>query len=291
MNYVLDLAAAAAVIVCVLVGSRRGAVRMIIAAVGYIAALAAAVFVSGAADEYVYDTFVSPAVNAFLEERAVQLENEYFSDEMIDELLAENGIPLDREQLRSIINGDDEYSEVLTNEGFRDKLNNMFIGYCRALTDTFSGVLPEDILNEAERYIDETDMENQRKLELLAFDKKSAVKLIESEIIRPGMLKTVRMVLFFLTFALVSLVFAMISSAVRAVRGISAIRKTDDFLGGILGLFQGIIVAALMGAAAGIFIKLTSDGNQYINSGVIAETMIFKRAYSGTLFLLSLILK
>lgn len=290
MKYVLDLAAAAAVILCVLAGSRRGAVRMIIAAVGYIAALAAAVFVSGAADEYVYDTFISPAVDAFLEERASQLENEYFSDEMIDELLSENGIPLDREQLQSILNGSDEYSEVLTNEEFRDKLNNVFIGYCRALTDTFSGVLPEDIIDEAERYIDETEMENRRKLELL-FDKRSAVKLIESEIIRPGMLKTVRMVLFFLTFALVSLVFAIVSSAVKAARGISAIRKTDDFLGSILGLFQGIIIAALMGAAAGIFIKLTSDGNQYINSGVIAETLIFKRAYSGTLFLLSLILK
>ena len=187
-------------------------------------------------------------------------------------------------------NGEDE-SGVLTKEKIRDKLNNVFIEYCRALTEAFSGILPEEAVREAYRYINETEMDNQQKLELLAFDGKAAAKLVEREIIRPVMLKTVRMVLFFLTFALVSAAVSLISAAVGAVRGISAVRRTDDFLGGILGFLQGIIISAAICVLAEIFIQLSSDGNPYLNSAVIAETIVFKRMHSGTLFLLALILK
>ena len=291
MNYVLDLALAAAVIICVIAGFRKGAAGMIISAAGYVAALAAAIFVSEAADEYVYDTFVSPSVNSMLEKRAEELSEKYSSDEWLREFLSENGIDLDEEQLPGLAEGIEAYAEVLTKEQIRDKLNSVFVDYCRALTEAFSGILPEEAVKEAYRYIEETEMDNQQKLELIASDGKAAAVLVEREIIRPVLLRTVRMVLFFLTFAVVSAAVSVISAAVRAVRGIPAVRSTHDFLGGILGFFQGIIISAAICLLAEIFIQLTADGNQYLNSGVIAETIVFKRMYSGTVFLLSVILK
>lgn len=291
MNYVLDLGIAGAVIICVLVGSHKGAVRMLIAVAGYAAALAAAIFISNAADEYVYDSFVRPAVMSVLEKRTEELEKEYFSAEGIGKILAENGIQLDDDQLSAITENIERYSEVLTKEEFRDTLNSMFVGYCRALTKAFSGVLTDEITAEADRYISETDMGNREKLELLTTDRQSVTELIEREIIRPGMLKTVRTILFFIIFAVVSAAVALISAAAKVIREIPAVRSADGFFGGLLGFLQGIIIAAVISGAAGIFIKLTSDENQYINSGVISETIIFKWVYSGTLFLLSLILK
>lgn len=287
----LDLAAAAVVIICVIVGSRKGAAVMLVSAVGYIAALAAAIFVSEAADEYVYDTFVKPSVDSMLEKKAEELSERYSSEEWLEEFLAENGISFDGEQLSQLFGNDDEDYEVLTKDEIRAKLNNVFIDYCRALTEAFSGILPEEAVREAYRYIEETNMDNQQKLELLASDGKAAVELVEREIIRPILLKTVRTVLFFLTFALVSAAVSLISAAVRAIRGISAVRQTDDFLGGMLGFLHGIIISAAICVLVKIFIQLTSDGNQYINSDIIAETIVFKWIYSGTVFLLSLILK
>lgn len=290
MYYILDIIAAAVVVICVVSGSKKGAVRMIISAVGCVAAAAAAVFVSGAADEYVYDRFVRPSVLSALEKKADEFVEDHFSEEKFGEFLSENGIEIDGDRLSSIAENAGEYMEVLTDGEFHDKLNNIFTGYCQAITEVFAGIVPEDVLAGAGSYINELETENDRKFEMLTSDKRSAAELIEREIIRPVVMKTVRTVLFLITFAAVSAVFALISYAFRAVRGISAVRSADNTLGGILGLFQGIIMTAAICVASYIFIGLTSDGNSYLNTGIISKTLAFKWVYSGTLFLLSLIL-
>ncbi len=290
MYYILDIIAAAVVIICAVSGSKKGAVRMIISVVGFAAAAAAAVFVSGAADEYVYDRFVRPSVLSALEKKADEFAEDHFSQETFGEFLSENGIEIDGERLSGIAENAEEYMGVLTDGEFHDKLNNIFIGYCQTLTEVFADVVPEDVLSGAGSYINGLETESTRKFEMLTSDKRSAAELIEREIIRPVLMKTVKTVLFLITFAAVSAVFALVSYAFRAVRGISAVRSADNTLGGILGFFQGIVITAAMCVAAYIFIELTSDGNSYLNTDTISKTLAFKWLYSGTLFLLSLIL-
>lgn len=271
---------AAIVIICVTVGSRRGAVRTLISAAGYIAAFAAAVFVSNAADEYVYDRFVKPAVMSAMEEKAEEL-----SENGLKEILSKSGAGLTDEQLGFIINGEKPSEEGLTDEKIRDTLNRGFIDYCKILTEAFSGVIPEEIVREAESYIEETDMENNRKLELLTSARLSATELIESEIVRPVMMRTVKTVLFTLTFALVSIVFAVISKIAGIIRRIPAVRFADGFAGGLIGLLQGLLITAAICAVTGVYIKLTGE-----SSDIIEQTHIFKYFYGGTAYLLSLLL-
>ncbi len=290
MNIALDIAVIGVMIICIAAGRHRGAVRTLIHLVGLAAAFAAAVFVSGAASEYVYEKAVRPAVIASMESKAEELEKEYLSPEKAGETLSEYGIELTEEQLAALTENKEILEEVLTDGEFRGKLNHVFTEYCKALTEAFSGALPDEIEAEARRYIEEKDNENTAA-EFFSEEKLSATDIIEREIVRPVMLKTVRTALFIVTFAAVMLAAAIISRAFGLIRKISAIRAADGFLGGLLGIAQGLLVIAVMCAAADIFVKLTSDGNGLLNSSVIEKTYIFKRLYNGFFVLLSLVLK
>lgn len=280
LNYFLDIGAAAVIIICVSVGSRRGAVRMLLSVIGYIAAFAAAVFVSNSADGYVYDRFVRPAVMSAMEEKAEELAEDYGGVDALKEILSENDVLSD-----FFINGEETLPEDLTEAKIRDTLNRVFIDYCGALTETFSGTVPEEIVREAESYLKETDMENERKLELLTSARQSATELIEIEIVRPVMMRIVKTVLFSVTFALVCVLFAVISKIAGLIRRIPAVRSLDGFAGGFLGLFQGIMIMAVICAAAGVYIKLTGR-----SADIIEQTYIFRHFYSGAAFLISLLL-
>ncbi len=291
MKYILDLAIAVAVIGFIYAGSRKGAVRMLISLAGYIAAFAAAVFVSSAASGYVYENAVKPVVLSALETKSEELSEEYLSPQKLGMLLSENGINLTEEQLDSIIENGENYAEILTDEQFRDTLNHMFTDYCRAITETFSGVVPDEIIEEANRYLEETDMENDHKLELLTVKKQSVIEIVEREIVRPVMMKTVKAILFALTFAAVCLVVSLISRAAKIIREIPVVRSADSFFGSILGFLQSLLFIIILNVGVSVFIKLTSDANKYINADVISETYVFKWLYSGTFFIMSLILK
>lgn len=291
MKYALDIAIIGIVIICTVAGRCRGAVRTLIYLAGLAAAFATAVFVSNAASDYVYEKAVRPAVISALESKSEELEKEYLAPEKLSGFLEENGIYITEEQLEDFTENGKIYSEVLTDEEFRATLNHMFTEYCTLLTDAFSGTVPEEIAEAARRYIEETDMENERKLELLTAKRQSVIEIAEREIVRPVMLKTVKTALFAVTFAVVMLIVSLISRAVGLIRKVSAIRSADGFFGGILGFLQGMLITAVICVGTDVFIKLTSDGNGYLNSDIIAETYIFKRLYGGVLMLAALILK
>ena len=291
MNYALDITAAAVIIIFVFVGSRKGAVRMLISLIGYIAAFAAAVFVSNAADDYVYDSFVKPVVMSAMETKAEELSETYLTPESLGKILAENGAELDEEQLDMLIAGGEAYEKVLTDEKFRDTLNSVFINYCQLLTDTFSGILPEEVVSGAAAYLNETDMENQKKLELLTAEKQSVTEIIEREIVRPLMMRTVKTVLFAVTFGVVLIIFAIISKAAGLIRKIPGVQSADSFLGGLMGFIQSLLAIAVMCFAVSIFVKLTGGANEYINTETISETIAFKWLYNGTFYMMSVIMK
>lgn len=291
MKYILDAIVIGAVIICVFSGRQRGAVRTLILIAGYAAAFAAAVFVSRTASDYVYEKAVRPAVISAVETKSEELAEEYLSPEKLGGILEQQGISLTDEQLAGILDKGENYAQLLTDNEFRGALKKLFTEYCRAITEAFSGVVPEEILEEAEKYIAETEAENLNPAEIPEEEKESLAEIIEGEIIRPVMIKTVCTALFVVTFAAVLLVVSIIARTAGLIRNIPGVRSADSFAGGILGLLQGLLFTAVLSVAANVFINITSNANEYLNTETIAGTFVFKRLYSGTFFLLSLILK
>jgi len=291
LKYILDAIVIGAVIICVFSGRQRGAVRTLILIAGYAAAFAAAVFVSRTASDYVYEKAVRPAVISAVETKSEELAEEYLSPEKLGGILKQQGISLTDEQLAGILDKGENYAQLLTDNEFRGALKKLFTEYCRAITEAFSGVVPEEILEEAEKYIAETEAENLNPAEIPEEEKESLAEIIEGEIIRPVMIKTVCTALFVVTFAAVLLVVSIIARTAGLIRNIPGVRSADSFAGGILGLLQGLLFTAVLSVAANVFINITSNANEYLNTETIAGTFVFKRLYSGTFFLLSLILK
>ncbi len=249
------------------------------------------VFVSRTASDYVYEKAVRPAVISAVETKSEELAEEYLSPEKLGGILEQQGISLTDEQLAGILDKGENYAQLLTDNEFRGALKKLFTEYCRAITEAFSGVVPEEILEEAEKYIAETEAENLNPAEITEEEKESLAEIIEGEIIRPVMIKTVRTALFVVTFAAVLLVVSIIARTAGLIRNIPGVRSADSFAGGILGLLQGLLFTAALSVAANVFINITSNANEYLNTETIAGTFVFKRLYSGTFFLLSLILK
>lgn len=291
MKYILDAIVIGAVTICVFSGRQRGAVRTLILIAGYAAAFAAAVFVSRTASDYVYEKAVRPAVISAVETKSEELAEEYLSPEKLGGILKQQGISLTDEQLAGILDKGENYAQLLTDNEFRGALKKLFTEYCRAITEAFSGVVPEEILEEAEKYIAETEAEDLNPAEIPEEEKESLAEIIEGEIIRPVMIKTVCTALFVVTFAAVLLVVSIIARTAGLIRNIPGVRSADSFAGGILGLLQGLLFTAVLSVAANVFINITSNANEYLNTETIAGTFVFKRLYSGTFFLLSLILK
>lgn len=293
MKYILDAVVIGAVLICVLLGRQRGAVRTLIMIAGYAAAFAAAVFVSNTASDYVYEKTVRPAVISAVESKSEDLAEEYLSPEKLGGILEQQGINLTDEQLADVLEKGENYAQLITDNEFRSALRKLFTEYCRALTETFSGVVPDEILEEAEKYISETENEaaNLNAAEITEEKKESLAEIIEREIIRPVMIKTVRTALFIVTFAAVLLIVSIIARAAGLIRKIPGVRSADSFAGGILGLLQGLLFTMILSVAANVFISLTSNANGYLNTEAIDGTFVFKRLYSGTFFLLSLIMK
>lgn len=290
----MDIAAAAAVMICVFIGAHRGAVRTLISALGCIAAFAAAVFVSNAADEYVYDALVRPAVISAMETKADELADSYASEDAVKRLIGKSGTEMSDEEadaLEKLLDGGEYLSEVLTNEEIRGKLNSVFVGYCQALTETFSGVLPDEITAEAERYIESIYEKKAAVSEDTEAERLSATEIIEAEIVRPVMMKTVNAVLFALTFAAVCLIASIISRAAGLIRKIPAVRSADGLAGGLLGLLQGVLLTSAICVLVSVFVKLTSGENPSLNADIIAQTYVFKHFYNGIFYILSFLLK
>ncbi len=291
MNYVLDLVIIVLIIGCAAAGSRKGAVRMLITLAGYIAAVAAAIFVSNVAAEYVYENLIKSSVISALEEKSESLGDEYLSSGKFNKILEERGISLTDEQLASIEEDKEQYIELLNDEKIREGLNDVFTDYCKALTDTFSGIVPDEIIEEAERYLEENNMEADRMVNLITQEKESVIKIIENEIVRPVMMKTVKFVLFAVTFAVVMILVSIISYAAKIIRRIPVVNSADSFLGTMLGILQGLLYTAVANAGVSLFIKLTSDANEYLNTAVISETYVFGLLYNATFYIVALILK
>lgn len=290
MKYILDLVIIALIIGCAVAGSRKGAVRMLISLLGYAVAVAAAVFVSNVASEYVYENVVKPSVMSALEAKAESLEEEYLSSGKINQLFEENGIFLTEEQLSSVTDKGEFYNEILDNEKLGKKLNNLFVDYCKSLTTAFDGIVPDEIIEEAERYIEENNIETERMLTLVTQDKESIIKIVESEILRPVLMKTVKFVLFAVSFAIVMIIVSIVSYIAKIIRKIPVVNSADSFLGVIIGLVQGLLYIAAVNCGVNMFIKFTSDANEYLNTTIISETYVFELLYNATFYIFAVIL-
>lgn len=292
LRHILDIITVLIFILCVAYGSRRGIVRMIISVLGFVIAGAAAAFVSNSAYMYVYDSYVKEQVIDIIEEKAEDLAKEYDPEDRMNELLKEDNYIGELFSVSSDGKNDSNIpSELLTDSQFRGTLNKVFTEYCYKLTDSLDGVLPDEIISSAEKYLEENSDTQEDQLLIFEESKASAAALIEEKIVRPVLLSTIKKVIFAVTFIAVSIIFTVISRMIGILRHIPAVRSVDSMFGGVLGVILGLFLIAATALLCSIFIKLTNNENTIINTDIISGTYIFRYAYNGTFAVISALLR
>ncbi len=289
--HLLDIILVIIVIAITSYGHSRGFLRMVISIVGFAVAAAAAAFISNVTYEYVYFNAIQPSIISVIETEADKLSDRYTPSENIRDFITEQDYDIWESEAsydNNSLNGNDVH---LTEGEFRATLNNVFTDYCMKLTDSLTGVLPDEIIESAEKYLEENSLTNEEKLDFFEENNTSVIEIVESEIVRPVVLKTVKNIIFVISFFVVELIFAIISRTAGILRKISEIRTADSFFGMLLGFVYSLLSVAAMSLVCSIFIKFTDNGNAYVNTDIISGTYIFKYAYAATFEVLSVLLK
>lgn len=279
-EHLLDIITVLLIIIITFWGYKKGILQMVISLAGFFAAAALAGFVSNVTYEYVYFKVVQPSVMEYIQTEADKLSEEYSQEKLLEKF--------------GIVLPDDEETDEqtdLTNDEISGKLNSIFKEYCGRITESLKGVIPDEILESADRYLEENRLDRETALGNTEDIKSSAVTLIESEIVRPVMLTTVKNVLFFITFTVICIIISVLLRAVKIIRKIEAIKKPDSFFGGVLGFIYSVLTIMAISLLCSIFIKLTANENSVLNTGVIEKTYIFKHAYSMSFVLLTVLFK
>lgn len=281
-EHLLDIITILLIIIITFSGYKKGILRMMISLTGFFVSAALAGFVSNVTYEYVYFHIVQPSVMEYIQTEADKLSEEYSQEKILEKF----GVAIPDSESQ------DAKKELdLTNDEISGKLNSIFKEYCGRITESLNGVVPEEILESADKYLEKNKLDKEKVLKDPENIKNSAVTLIESEIVRPVMLKTVKNVIFFVTFTIVCVIFSILLRIVRIIRRIDLIKKPDSFLGGVLGFIYSILTIMAISLLCSIFIKFTADENSVLNTDVIEKTYIFKYAYSMSFVLLTALFK
>lgn len=267
-THLLDIITLLTIIIITYSGYKKGVIRMILSLFGIIAAAAVAGFVSSSTYEYLYFHIMQPKVIEYIQAQSDEISEEYSPEKLLE---------------RYEIYTDENSEKNLTGNEISGKLNSIFKDYCSRLTKSLSGVLPEEILESAEKYLNKNSTEDV----INRSDELSIVQIIEAEIVRPVMLKTVKNAIFAIVFVVVCILISILSALVGVIRHIELVKAPDSFFGGILGFVCSLAAVAAFSLLCSIFINISSDSNPLVNSAVIEKTYIFKYVYSWSIPLIA----
>ncbi len=276
--YIIDGVILVVLLYCIGTGTAKGFTGTVIRFIGYIAAIAIASALCGILAEKVYDNFVHPSVMNIIEKKIDSVE--YNVEEQIADSLEDKGYALEGFDYKNVINGDysEEDNSELTKNDINDTLTDVFKKYYQLIGESLSDALPDGIADDVKNYIDEKKPSDD--FFSLNDQKSKAAEYIETEIVRPVVLKAVRVIAFGFIFTVVMIAVKIIARTAGIVKKIPIVGGVDRFLGGILGLVQALLILTVATAIIIVITNLTDNSMKLFNSTVISDTILFKYLYN-----------
>ena len=109
-----------------------------------------------------------------------------------------------------------------------------------------------------------------------AVDIKEVTDNIVEKHVTPAMIRVVSIFVFIILFVVLLLACKLISKGLKLVNKLPLIGKLNEFLGGVLGLLKGVIIALIISLA---LVAFTRDGGSVfgiINADVITSSLVLK---------------
>lgn len=283
--YIIDGVILVILLYCIGTGTAKGFTGTVIRFIGYIAAIAIASALCGILAEKVYDNFIHPSVMNVIQNKIDSVE--YNVEEQIADSLEEKGYALEGFNYNNVINGDysSEENSELTKNDINDTLTDVFKKYYQLIGESLSDALPDDIADDIKNYIDEKKPSDE--FFSLNDQKNKAAEYIETKIVRPVVLKAVRVITFGIIFTVVMIAVRIIARTAGIVKKIPIVGGVDRFFGGVLGLVQALLILTVATAIIIVITNFTDNSFNFINSTVISDTILFKYLYNIVINILS----
>lgn len=103
---------------------------------------------------------------------------------------------------------------------------------------------------------------------------------IVDDIAAPIVTKLVWVICFIILFVLASIVVKLIASALNLVAKLPILKSANKLLGGVVGLFEGVLVAVVICLALSTILKFSSDGIFGITNESVNDSFIFAKISS-----------
>ena len=279
--WLYDLTVLAILILCIWGGWRRGILHTAISFVSYLLAMLLANAAAEPIAETIYDRFLSSVCTQWLEE---ELESNSFA-QTIQSTLAAYGIQLDDSQLQQLAENPDSATEQLcAAAGISEDVLEQYIlpSLDSAAALSYIG-LPEWMTN-ALLAEDETTSTQANQListaaVLLSEDTVGAAESLTETYIKPVVVSFLKILVFFLTFLLISAAMQVIIKLLsRASRG--SFISFNQILGAIFGCCQALLFLILMKTLTAWLVESGSGQLAFFNETVIEKTILFQILYS-----------
>jgi hypothetical protein len=125
-----------------------------------------------------------------------------------------------------------------------------------------------------------TDVVAKLLLEIIHNDATDLATVIETNMVRPMTVLPLRLLVFAVAFALVSIGISAICNGLHFVDYIPLVGRINSILGGVLGVLFSTVIIFMVVVAVGVVIALTEDNIIFINSMTVEQTYIFRHIYS-----------
>ena len=289
----LDIALIGVLLIFIYNGGRKGFVKSIILLIGYVVSMVGAFLISSALSPVVYDKFVQARVENVVEKR---IENIDIKSHIKSTIKSENiDITISDSEMEALIEKDGDlsknFAEFAKNKGstlpdstLESQFGNVFTD--NILLDAIKDNVPDSVYNEVKKYLDNSKNSMNKIIKALNNpSKEEGAKELTEIVVEPIILMLIKIILFILAFSLLMVAVRFISSVLsKSLNLVPLVGPLNTFLGGALGLVQGVIIIIIAVLIIKLLISLTNNQILVFNRQTIEETYIFKHIYDIKLF-------
>ncbi len=144
------------------------------------------------------------------------------------------------------------------------------------IIDGATEILPDYIVNMAETENLFSDLEKEDNTDKLMLSAESAAEMITETVVKPcvtGLIQSISMIVLFI---LGILAVKLISKAMSSLFSGKLLGGINSFLGGLIGLPEGLLFAIILTWIIGYFISVTENGLFGLTDAVTDKTYIFR---------------
>lgn len=280
MSFVLDIAAAAVIVLMAVMGFRKGFVRSVIKLLGTVVCLIAALIISDMASEPIYRDIVAPRL-----ENALSREFEKFNIvSQVRTSMEQEGIVLDMDdrELQNVLRDGGSLSSAFERSAAGSGKSVQEAQKLGEDTEAFfknrlaASMLKNAGYENSEELAAKLDIPVSKVYDLVrAFARddtnESGVKYIVTSVLDRMMISVIRFVLFIIIFVLCEAIAAVVFMLAGVFDHLPVLSGTNKLLGLLLGIVKGLLIIAV---AAAICKALSSSG-AITNDDMFDDSMFF----------------